>query len=55
MSEQAKLPDPPYYVVCFSSQRTEGDHGYGEMADAIERLAHEQPGFLGVEIGRAHV
>ncbi|MCD2171618.1 antibiotic biosynthesis monooxygenase family protein [Rhizobium sp. C4] len=52
MSAQAKLPEPPYYVVCFSSQRTEGDNGYGEMADAMERLAREQPGFLGVESAR---
>lgn len=52
MSDQAKLPEPPYYVVCFSSQRTEGDNGYGEMADTMERLAHEQPGFLGVESAR---
>ncbi len=52
MSSQAKLPEPPYYVVCFSSQRTEGDKGYGEMADAMERMAREQPGFLGVESAR---
>ncbi len=52
MTQQAKLPEPPYYVVCFSSQRTEGDNGYGEMADAMERLAREQPGFLGVESAR---
>lgn len=52
MSSQAKLPAPPYYVVCFSSQRTEGDHGYGEMADVMEQLARQQPGFLGVESAR---
>ena len=52
MSHQARLPQPPYYVVCFSSQRTEGDHGYAEMADAMEQLAHEQPGFLGIESAR---
>jgi heme-degrading monooxygenase HmoA len=52
MSEHAKLPTPPYYVVCFSSQRSEGDMGYGKMADAMERLAREQPGFLGIESAR---
>ncbi len=52
MSSQAKLPAPPYYVVCFSSQRTEGDHGYGEMADVMEQLARQQLGFLGVESAR---
>jgi heme-degrading monooxygenase HmoA len=48
-SEIAKLPRPPYYVVCFSSQRTAGDHGYGAMADAMVALAEQQPGYLGME------
>ncbi|MBB6671917.1 antibiotic biosynthesis monooxygenase family protein [Cohnella nanjingensis] len=38
-----------YYAVIFTSQRTEGDQGYGSMADRMEQLAGEQPGFLGVE------
>ena len=42
-------PEPPYYAVIFSSQRTERDAGYGEMADLMDQLASEQPGFLGVE------
>ncbi|OAP40488.1 polysaccharide biosynthesis protein [Sinorhizobium glycinis] len=50
----AKLPAPPYYVVCFSSARTEGDNGYGEIADAMEELAREQPGFLGIESVRGN-
>ncbi len=45
----ATLPAPPYYVVCFSSTRTEGDQGYGAMADAMVALASQQPGFMGVE------
>ncbi|MFL9879836.1 antibiotic biosynthesis monooxygenase [Herbaspirillum rhizosphaerae] len=45
----AKLPEPPYYSVIFSSQRTEGDNGYGQMADRMVELAAEQPGYLGVE------
>jgi len=36
-------------VVVFSSQRTEGDHGYGAMAEEMERLVAEQPGYLGME------
>lgn len=48
----ADLPDPPYFVVVFSSCRTDGDHGYGAMAEAMMRLASEQPGFLGVESAR---
>ena len=49
MSAIAKTPDPPYYAVIFSSQRTEGDNGYGEMAARMEALAAGQPGFLGIE------
>lgn len=49
MSPFARLPAPPYYVVCFSSRRTPGDDGYGEMADEMERLSEAQPGFLGAE------
>jgi heme-degrading monooxygenase HmoA len=48
----ADLPEPPYYAVIFSSQRTEGDNGYGDMADRMVALASEQPGFLGIESTR---
>ncbi|MDQ0454047.1 antibiotic biosynthesis monooxygenase family protein [Rhizobium paknamense] len=48
----ANLPAPPYYVVSFSSIRTAGDNGYGEMADLMEALAGEQPGYLGGETVR---
>jgi len=48
----AKLPDPPYYAVIFSSQRTPGDNGYGEMSDRMVELAAMQPGFLGIESTR---
>lgn len=48
----AKLPAPPYYIVAFSSTRTEGDHGYAAMADAMVELASQQPGYLGVESAR---
>ncbi|MFG6457570.1 antibiotic biosynthesis monooxygenase family protein [Roseateles sp. BYS96W] len=46
------LPTPPYYSVIFSSQRTPGDHGYGDMADRMVALAAGQPGYLGVESAR---
>ncbi|MCC3372518.1 antibiotic biosynthesis monooxygenase [Cohnella sp. REN36] len=39
----------PYYAVIFTSRRTEGDRGYGSMADRMEELARRQPGFIGVE------
>jgi heme-degrading monooxygenase HmoA len=45
----AKTPEPPYYAVIFSSQRTEGDNGYEKMAQRMVELAVRQPGFLGVE------
>jgi len=49
----AALPAPPYYVVTFASQRTEGDKGYGDMADEMVALAARQPGFLGIESARS--
>lgn len=45
----AKLPEPPYYSVIFSSQRTPDDQGYAKTADRMLELAAQQPGFLGVE------
>ena len=48
----AQTPPPPYYAVIFTSQRTESDQGYGDMADRMIELAAEQPGFLGVESAR---
>ena len=53
MSSFAKLPDPPYYAVIFSSQRTPGDNGYHAMAERMVELARAQPGFLGVESARS--
>ena len=48
----AKLPEPPYYSVIFSSLRTPGDNGYAHMADRMIELASAQAGFLGVESAR---
>ena len=48
-SKIATTPQPPYYAAIFTSLRTEGDHGYGEMAERMVELAAQQPGFLGVE------
>jgi heme-degrading monooxygenase HmoA len=55
MSLIANTPAPPYYAVIFTSHRTEGDNGYGRMADRMVELASEQPGFLGVESAREEV
>lgn len=51
----AQTPEPPYYAVIFTSVRTEGDHGYAEMADRMVELAQQQDGFLGVESARNEV
>jgi heme-degrading monooxygenase HmoA len=45
-------PEPPYYAVIFTSQRTAVDAGYGDTAERIVALAAGQPGFLGVESAR---
>lgn len=42
----------PYYAVIFTSLRTEGDQGYGDMAEKMEQLARQQPGFLDMESAR---
>ncbi|MBT8280396.1 MAG: antibiotic biosynthesis monooxygenase [Muriicola sp.] len=42
----------PYYAVIFTTQRTEIDAGYEEMAQKMEALAALQPGFLGYETAR---
>ena len=51
----ANTPKPPYYAVIFTSIRTEGDDGYGAMAERMEELASQQTGFLGVESARNEV
>jgi heme-degrading monooxygenase HmoA len=48
----APTPEPPYYAVIFTSLRTEGDRGYGAMAQRMAELAAQQPGYLGMESAR---
>lgn len=50
--EFAGTPEPPYYAVIFTSQRSAGDNGYGAMADRMAELTAQQPGFLGLESAR---
>jgi len=52
MSRFADTPEPPYYAVIFTAQRTGGDHGYGAMAKRMMVLALAQPGCLGAESTR---
>lgn len=55
MGKIANTPQPPYYAVIFTSQRTEGDNGYAEAAKHILELARQQPGFLGYEGARQDI
>jgi heme-degrading monooxygenase HmoA len=48
----AQTPEPPYTAVIFTSQRTEGDNGYGAMVRRMEALAAQQAGYLGIESAR---
>ncbi|HYD10737.1 MAG TPA: antibiotic biosynthesis monooxygenase [Acidimicrobiales bacterium] len=53
MSGIAATPRPPYVAVIFTNLQTEDLDGYGEMADRMEALAAEQPGYLGFESARS--
>lgn len=49
----ARLPQPPYYAVIFSSRRSDRDEsGYAAMAQRMAELVASQPGFLGAESTR---
>jgi heme-degrading monooxygenase HmoA len=43
---------PPYYAVIFSSQRTNGDNDYAEMAKKMDEKARQYQGYLGIESAR---
>jgi heme-degrading monooxygenase HmoA len=45
----AATPDPPYWAVIFTTRQTADVDGYAEMAAAMEALAAQQPGYLGIE------
>ncbi len=47
--------EQPYYAVIFTSIQTENIEGYSEMAELMEILAREQPGFLGIESARNEI
>ena len=40
---------PPYYAVIFTSVRTTVDDNYVAVNDALEEMAAQLPGFLGIE------
>lgn len=47
-----KIPEPPYYAVIFTSERTPIYDGYEATARRMLELAARQPGFLGVDSTR---
>jgi heme-degrading monooxygenase HmoA len=47
----ANTPEPPYWVVIFTSHRQD-DEAYGAMSDRMQELASQQPGYLGIESAR---
>ncbi|QNJ97588.1 antibiotic biosynthesis monooxygenase family protein [Constantimarinum furrinae] len=46
---------PPYYAVIFTNLQTNNTEGYTAMAEKMEHLAKQQPGFLGMESARDHL
>jgi heme-degrading monooxygenase HmoA len=44
-----------YYAVIFTNRQTDALEGYSEMADAIEKLAKKQAGYLGFESARNEI
>ncbi len=49
-SSPTSMPEPPYYAVIFMSQRSTTDpEGYARMALAMDALAAQQPGYLGID------
>ncbi len=51
----ARTPEPPYWAVIFTSVRSADPEGYAAMAEAMERLAATQPGYLGLETASAAI
>ena len=51
MPDPLVLPEPPYYMVTFSSQLAPTET-YGPAADQMEALARAQKGFLAIESAR---
>lgn len=45
----------PYYAVIFTSTQGKNISGYAEMAQQMEDLAKQQPGYLGIESAREGV
>ncbi len=46
---------PPYYAVIFTTTLTSPSEQYLRMAEAMEELAKQQPGYLGFESSRSEI
>lgn len=46
---------PPYYAVIFTNLQTRDTEGYSKMAETMEQLARQQPGFLDFEHAREDI
>jgi len=44
-----------YYAVIFTSKQKEDDYGYQKMAEQMETLAKQQPGYIGIESAKAAI
>ena len=51
----AQTPPPPYYAVIFSNTLRDHPEGYPDMAERMEQLASQQPGYLGFEHARSEL
>lgn len=49
MTGPVETPEPPYYAVIFSSERTGDDKGYAQTSARMVELAAGIDGFLGYE------
>lgn len=45
----------PYYAVIFTSTQKNPIEGYREMAEQMEMLAKQQPGYLGMDSARNEI
>lgn len=46
---------PPYYAVIFTTVQSETTEGYAEMAQRMEALVRDQPGYLGMDHARGEI
>lgn len=55
MSTKTSSQSYSYYAVIFTSKRRAGDYGYAAMAERMEKLADQQPGFISMESAKSEL